>query len=154
MRSGGTNRRSRCRPTGIVIGRLCVQEDEVLAELIRTSLIRGAWSGQIDVRAEGRRALEEPAQLGIVRRRRLQNFFEAGVLFVVHEEEALVGKTSLRFQCCSGENEIADATGILVRRSTNECILFFGEAQVQALCLRGAHWSLSFFCTEFIRTSA
>ena len=121
---------------------------------MRTSLIRGARSGQIDVRAEGRRALEEPAQLGVVRRRCLQNFFKAGVLFVVHEEEALVGETSLRFQCCSGENEIADAAGVLFSRSTNECILLFGEAQLQALCLCGTRWSLSFFCTAFIRTAA
>ena len=80
------------------------------------------------MRAEGRRALEELAQLGVFRWRGLEDLFEAGLWFVVHEEDALVGETSLRFQCCSGENEITDATGFLFGRSTNECILFFGEA--------------------------
>ena len=53
MRSGETSRQSRRFPTGSVIGHPAAQGGEVLAELVRTSLIRGAWSGQIDVRAEG-----------------------------------------------------------------------------------------------------
>ena len=102
--------------------------------------------------AEGRGAIKEFAQLGIVRRRCLQNLFEAGVVLFVQDEEALVCEAALGFHRDGGQDEIADATGVLFGRPTNECILFFGEAQVQASCLRGAHVSLSFVCTEVIRT--
>ena len=102
--------------------------------------------------AEGRGALKELAQLGIVRRRGRKDFFEAGVLLFVQNEEALVGETSLCLQSGGGENEITDATGVLFGRPTNERILFFGEAQVQASCLRGAHRLSPLICTEYIRT--
>ena len=102
--------------------------------------------------AEGRGTIKEFAQLGIVRRRCLQNLFEAGVVLFVQHEEALVGKTSLCFQRGGGENEIADAAGVLFGRPTDERVLFFGEAQVQASCLCTAHRLSPLICTEYIRT--
>ena len=78
--------------------------------------------------AEGRGSIKEFAQLGIVRRRGLKDFFEAGVLLVVQNEEALVGETSLCLQCGCGEDEIADATRRVCSRAANKSVLFLGEA--------------------------